>query len=201
MLKAKLFLGVVIVAITGGTAVGNEAVEIFRKMTPDGRAVSVVKTTRRVNQVPTKDDQNRLPNGFVAVGGEFRVDHYAMRIRNEKGNEVIAWQKEVKSLVVPSGQGFSGEITVLDIAEKEDQVAILFFTAQSTDVEVVGQSERNGYEIRSQRSLFPQSSQRTISAGRLSWLDDLYVLLVSSPGGTEIWRASRDNVVKVFQDR
>lgn len=200
MLKAKLLLVVVMVAMTGGAAVGDEAVEIFKKMMPDGRAISVVKTTRRENQVPSKDDQKHLPNGFVAVGGEFRVDHYAMKIRDEKGNEVIAWQKAVKSLVVPSGQGFSDEITVHDIAEKENQVAILF-TAQGTDIEIVGQSERNGYVIRLQRSLFPRSSQRTISTGRLSWLDDLYVLIVSSPGGTEIWRASGDNVVKVFQDR
>jgi hypothetical protein len=195
-------LVIMIVAITGGTAMGDEAVEVFSKMMPDGRGSTVVKTTRHIIHAPTEDDQKRLPDGFVAVGGELRIDHYVLSIRDKKGNEVIAWQKEVKSLVIPSGEALSDEIIVHDIVAKEDQIAILFtMLSTSTDVEIVGVSDRNGYEIRLQRSLSPQSSLSTISAGRLSWLDDLYILLASSPVGTEIWRVGGDNVVKIFQDR
>lgn len=200
MLGQKLVLFLVLVAITGGAAVGNDTVVIFKKILPDGRAVSVVRTTKRENQQPTKADQERLPNGFVAVGGEFRIDHYTMKIRDERGNEVVAWQKEMKSLVIPTGRGFSEEVRVHDIAEKEDQIAILF-TAQSTDVEIVAQDKPNEYAIRAKRSLFAQSSLRTISAGRLSWVDDLYALLVSSPGGTEIWRISKDKAVNIYHDK
>ena len=103
-------------------------------------------------------------------------------------------------MVISANQGFNNKVRVHDIAEKKDQIAILF-TAQSTDVEIVKLNKPNEYMIQSKRSLFTQSSQKIISAGKLAWLDDLYVLLDSSPDGIEVWRIEKDKVIKMFQDK
>jgi hypothetical protein len=198
MFNRRLMLLIILDIITGMAAVGDDGVEIFKKTLPTGCVATVVKTTMLEKGNPARVESPDVPPGAIRVSGfPVRIYNCIMRIREKNGNDVIAWQKEMREPEIEERRELR-EFTIHDIVEKEDQIAILS-TAYYTEIEVLGQNEQKGYETRWRRSLFHRSDHDPVYNGRLSWLDDLYVLILTNTGGTGVWRKIKDELVTIFK--
>lgn len=192
---------IMIVGMTTSIASANTT-NIFSKTLPDGTAVDVVQTVERQHKAPTKEDQEKLPEGFVAVGGEFEVLHYIAKYTNSQGGTVSIWEKTVESLVVPSGKGFSDRVMIRDVVMDSEQahVAILYVQSNALRVDIVDCHEKGGEcQPAGSQTVFDLASRGTVLRAEMIQHEDLlYVFTVTSLAGSEIWCGGKDGMEKVY---
>lgn len=192
---------IMIVGMTTSIASANTT-NIFSKTLPDGTAVDVVQTVERQQKAPTKEDQEKLPEGFVAVGGEFEVLHYIAKYTNSQGGTVSIWEKTVESLVVPSGKGFSDRVMIRDVVMDSEQahVAILYVQSNALRVDIVDCHEKGGEcQPAGSQTVFDLASRGTVLRAEMIQHEDLlYVFTVTSLAGSEIWCGGKDGMEKIY---
>ncbi|NLX25322.1 MAG: hypothetical protein GXY61_05085 [Lentisphaerae bacterium] len=202
MLRGRALFIITIMVIVTTSIASASATNIFSKTLPDGTAVDVVQNVERQQKTPTKEDQEKLPEGFVAVGGEFEVLHYIAKYTNRKGGTVSIWEKTVESLVVPSGKGFGDRVMIRDVVMDSEQAyaAILYVQSSALRVDIVECHENGGkFQPAGSQTVFDLASRGTVMRAEMIQHEDLlYVFTVTSLAGSEIWCGGKDGMEKVY---
>lgn len=195
MLSA-IYLGLSMLIISLGNSLGDT---IFEKNSSEGRPIKVVQTTYKKHIVPTAEYQQSLTSGLVAVESDVRLTDCLIFFKNTDGTETVAWQRTFAQPLIPCAPQLLSPFRVLDVAEKNGFLAILY-SAEKIEIDVIDLNAEEGHNILAHESLFRNSCLAILKQGKLVWLDKLYVILEFDPEATEVFCIDKGKCKKLFTD-
>ena len=194
--SSMVSLGIIMLFATAFNALGET---IIAKDMPGGRSIEVVQKTYKKHIVPTAEYQQSLTSGLVAVESDVRLTDCLIFFKNTDGTETVAWQRTFAQPLIPCAPQLLSPFRVLDVAEKNGFLAILY-SAEKIEIDVIDLNAEEGHNILAHESLFRNSCLAILKQGKLVWLDKLYVILELNTEATEVFCIDKGECKKLFTD-